>query len=162
MVYVNDTACNGCGDCVDVCPTGALIFQNNHAFIQQDICEGCEVCIDACPHGAILSEEIAPVSQEVIRIPETPATGSTSLADHVEQVPIREIVLPAIGSMLLWTGRELVPRLAEMALRYLDRRNQSLAPNMNKQNLTMRDRQPSKRQGNGQRRRQRQRRKRNR
>jgi hypothetical protein len=32
------------------------------------------------------------------------------------------MLLPAIGSVLLWTGRELVPRLADMALAALDRR----------------------------------------
>jgi ferredoxin len=158
MVYVNSTACNGCGDCIDVCPTGALIFQNRRAFIQQDLCEGCDVCIDACPQGAILSEEALPVSQEVIQIPQAPAVSLTSLA----RVPIRDMVLPAIGSMLLWTGRELVPRLAEMALGYLDRRNQSPAPDLNNQNLDMRGWQPSGQRGKGQRRRQRQHRKRNR
>ncbi|MEW6717474.1 MAG: 4Fe-4S binding protein [Chloroflexota bacterium] len=122
MIYINDTMCNGCGDCVDVCPTGALILYNHRAFIHQELCEGCEVCIDVCPQGAILTGEALPVSQEVIQVSQTPAVNSTSLVDGVKRVSVRDMALPAIGSILLWTGRELIPRLADIALEYLDRR----------------------------------------
>jgi len=125
MITVNDIACNGCGDCTDVCPTGAIIFQNNHAFIDQDLCEGCEVCIDACPQGAILAVEKLPVRREVIRIPAMTADHPASQMETNERAAIGDMVLPAIGSMLLWTGRELAPRLANLALGYLDRWTQS-------------------------------------
>jgi ferredoxin len=125
MVYVNDAICNGCGECIDICPTNALIFQNNRAFIDQDLCQECGVCIDICPKGAILLAQPLPVGREVIQVPATPPDYSTSLVNCAERVPVREMVLPVIGSVLLWTGRELVPRLADLALGILDRRIQS-------------------------------------
>jgi len=125
MVYINDADCNGCGECVDLCPTGALILQSNHAFIHQDICQGCEICMDACPQGAILIGEHYPASEEVIRIPAISEPESYSLTEPAERISVREMVLPAIGSVLVWTGRELVPRLADLALGALDRRIQS-------------------------------------
>jgi NAD-dependent dihydropyrimidine dehydrogenase PreA subunit len=123
MIYVNDTACNGCGACMDSCPTGALIFQNNRAFIEQDLCQSCEVCLDACPQGAILSGERLPALPEIIHMPEVPSQVIPN-----EQFGLRSIVLSAIGSLFLWTGRELVPRLADVALGYLDQRLQASQP----------------------------------
>ncbi len=126
MIYINDLACNGCGACVDSCSTGALIFQNTRAIIDQDLCRECEVCLDACPQCAIISGERQPVTPAVIQMPEFP-----SQVERTHQVGLRDMVLPAISSLLLWTGRELVPRLADAALGYLDRKTQSsssLAP----------------------------------
>jgi Fe-S-cluster-containing hydrogenase component 2 len=124
MVYINDADCNGCGLCADVCPTGALMMQNNHAFIHQEFCEKCEICLDACPQGAILAGEYHPASREVIRIPAVLEPESNSLTELAARIPLREMVLPAIGSVLVWTGRELMPRLADLALGVLDRRIQ--------------------------------------
>jgi NAD-dependent dihydropyrimidine dehydrogenase PreA subunit len=125
MIYVDDKCCNGCGECVDVCPTGALIFQNNHAFIDQEFCQGCQACIDACPIGAILSGDQVPASQDVIHIPGTISAQVQPQMEGTYPISMREVLLPAVGSMLLWVGREIVPRLAEATLGYLDRRIQS-------------------------------------
>ena len=124
MVFINDAACNGCGECVDVCPNGALVFQNNHAVILQDLCQGCEICIDACPQRAILSAQEVQDCREVIRVPVMTPEVSVSHIELPERVPARELVFPVIGSAMLWFGRELLPRLADMALGYMDRRIQ--------------------------------------
>ena len=119
MVTINYADCNGCGLCVDECPTGALILQNNHAFIDQELCQECHSCISVCPQGAILTGKEQPVTENVIQMPAIP---ELILDTRAEPMPLREMLLPAIGSVLLWTGRELVPRLADMALAALDRR----------------------------------------
>jgi len=125
MVTINYADCNGCGLCVDECPTGALILQNNHAFIDQDLCQECHSCISVCPQGAILVGEKQPVAENVIQISALPKPTLDTLVEPAEQMPLREMLLPAIGSVLLWTGRELVPRLADLALNALDRRIQT-------------------------------------
>ena len=131
MVYVNDTACNGCGVCSDICSTGALIFQNHRAYIDQELCQECEACVSICPQGAILCGEMNTISQEVIRVPSVLPAQSDFQEKLSERIPIREVILPTISSILLWTGRELVPRLADLAIRHLDRRMQTakLVPN---------------------------------
>jgi NAD-dependent dihydropyrimidine dehydrogenase PreA subunit len=124
MVYINHTTCNGCGDCIDVCPNGALVIQNNRAFINDELCAGCEVCVDACSKGAILTSEYIPSNIE-IQIPEIAANLPSPLTDESDQKSFGKTILPTIGSAIVWTGRELVPRLADIALEYLDQKIQN-------------------------------------
>ena len=40
--------------CVEVCPTGALIYNEfGNVYVQQDVCNGCSNCVVACPFGVI-------------------------------------------------------------------------------------------------------------
>ena len=38
MIVVNYEDCNGCGACVDACPVGAVLLQNDTVFIDQELC----------------------------------------------------------------------------------------------------------------------------
>ena len=40
--------------CVEVCPTGALIYNEfGNVYVQEDICNGCANCVVGCPFGVI-------------------------------------------------------------------------------------------------------------
>ena len=46
--------CTGCGDCVAVCPTGAVGWlAGKAAVIHPALCTYCAVCEEVCPVGAI-------------------------------------------------------------------------------------------------------------
>ena len=45
--------CNGCGDCVDICPVDAISMQSHLACIDEETCIDCGACVDACPVNAI-------------------------------------------------------------------------------------------------------------
>ena len=45
--------CVGCGNCVDICPKGAIKLVNPVATISLDQCKGCRICVNACSVGAI-------------------------------------------------------------------------------------------------------------
>jgi Fe-S-cluster-containing hydrogenase component 2 len=124
MVFVNTDVCNGCGECISVCPSGAILLQNNHAFIDQELCQACETCVDSCPLGAILVGEPLPVGSKIIKIPSSASGEIVPASEQFQRTALRNAVLPMIGSAILWTGRELVPRLADLALRYIDQRVQ--------------------------------------
>ena len=51
--------CNGCGECVSVCPVGAIRMtetdSGNKIEIDRSLCTNCLKCVEACPTGAMRS-----------------------------------------------------------------------------------------------------------
>jgi dihydromethanopterin reductase (acceptor) len=45
--------CDGCGECVQVCPPGAISIVDQKAVIERKLCEECGECVQACPCDAI-------------------------------------------------------------------------------------------------------------
>ena len=130
MIYVDSKACTGCGVCQAACPENAIIMREEIAYIEESRCDECELCLDACPQGAILAVEL--VEHEALSpVPVPESIIPPTRVD--EQLPARrsallDLALPAIGSALVWTGREIVPRLASLGLDLLDRRARNSAP----------------------------------
>lgn len=50
---VDKDKCDGCGECVEVCPVDAIELQNEKAAIN-DECIDCGICVETCPNEAIL------------------------------------------------------------------------------------------------------------
>src|SRR3972149_6221176 len=53
MVRIDTALCTGCGACVQVCPSGAVLLANDKAAIDDSRCTECGDCIDLCPAAAI-------------------------------------------------------------------------------------------------------------
>ncbi|MBM3435727.1 MAG: 4Fe-4S ferredoxin [Bacteroidetes bacterium] len=54
IVLIDETKCNGCGQCVPNCHEGALQIIDNKARLVSDLfCDGLGACIGHCPEGAI-------------------------------------------------------------------------------------------------------------
>jgi Pyruvate/2-oxoacid:ferredoxin oxidoreductase delta subunit len=54
-VLLEDT-CTGCGDCMDVCPSG-IILLDRHRFpllLSSSLCSGCGLCAEVCTPEAIV------------------------------------------------------------------------------------------------------------
>ncbi len=62
----DETMCNGCSSCVDVCPYGAITYVDKEfrgpnrttlirrvAQVNEAVCQGCGCCTVACPSGAM-------------------------------------------------------------------------------------------------------------
>lgn len=53
-VTVNKEECIGCGACISVCPTGALVMDDDGKVICVEAdCIDCGVCVSSCPTEAI-------------------------------------------------------------------------------------------------------------
>lgn len=52
-VVVDKDKCDGCGECVDVCPVDAIELQSQKAVIDNDECIDCGICVETCPNQAI-------------------------------------------------------------------------------------------------------------
>ena len=55
MPIIDPEKCDGCGLCISVCSSGALILVNNVITIieTEEECDWCTVCEAVCPTGAI-------------------------------------------------------------------------------------------------------------
>jgi len=51
--FVIADLCNGCGDCVPMCPVNAITIQEGKAKIDPFQCVGCGACVPVCPKEAI-------------------------------------------------------------------------------------------------------------
>ncbi len=51
---VRESLCSGCGTCVDVCPYGARVIDEERgvARVLYPLCMGCGICVSSCPNGA--------------------------------------------------------------------------------------------------------------
>jgi NAD-dependent dihydropyrimidine dehydrogenase PreA subunit len=119
MIFVAYEDCNGCGACLDSCTVGAIIIQNNKATIDQALCDGCQACIEACPLGAIIIREAEPVPKTIALVE---PVESLPMQNQAARSSLLSMIIPAIGSAILWTGREILPRLATLTLNSLDQR----------------------------------------
>lgn len=54
---IKSALCTLCLTCVDVCPTGAITFQNGHLAFDQDQCSNCGLCVTECPEQVIREQE---------------------------------------------------------------------------------------------------------
>lgn len=50
---VDKNKCNGCSECVNQCPNGAISIIDNKAVIDLTKCRNCRTCENICPENAI-------------------------------------------------------------------------------------------------------------
>jgi len=50
---VDETACEGCGDCIERCHFGALSLPEGVCVVDHARCMGCGLCAVVCPHDAL-------------------------------------------------------------------------------------------------------------
>lgn len=56
-IVINDLICDGCGSCVDDCPTDGVYIESGKAYINEAGCTACGQCIPGCHVRAISLEE---------------------------------------------------------------------------------------------------------
>ena len=133
MIEIRAERCTGCGLCLDVCATGALYLVDGKVAVDETLCSECGACVLVCPAEALAVVQAEnQLAMTPVRIPvsvKLPAPlAKQSVAGHTA---VRIAVLPLLGAMLKWTGREVVPRVAGYLLDELDRRrNNASASNV--------------------------------
>ena len=117
MIYVQSQQCVGCGACIDVCQEGAIQLINGLAKINQDKCRQCEICLSVCPVNAIVAIlDKEPVSDTLSFVPVQPQPAAVQSAHSTSSI------VPWVGTVLAFVGREILPRLAVSLLEVWDRR----------------------------------------
>jgi ferredoxin len=100
---------------------GAIALEDGLAFIDESLCNKCEACLTVCEAGAILAVEAVEPSQVAMIKPEPLPVKATQAQLSTPPTSLRELVQPALGTVALWTGRELLPRLVDLVLERLSR-----------------------------------------
>jgi NAD-dependent dihydropyrimidine dehydrogenase PreA subunit len=59
VIKIDKDKCQGCGECVDICPSEVLEMVDEKANqANPDECAGCESCVEVCKEGAITISEM--------------------------------------------------------------------------------------------------------
>jgi Pyruvate/2-oxoacid:ferredoxin oxidoreductase delta subunit len=58
LIVIDESKCNGCGQCVSACAEGALKLVDGKARLVSDVyCDGLGACIGECPTGALTIQQ---------------------------------------------------------------------------------------------------------
>lgn len=122
MIQIRVEYSDGCGACVEVCPSGALYLVDGKATVDEARCRECELCVSTCPREAVVVAGERVREAEPLRLPAVqPEPMAVQVAAEPVSRPVRSRLLPLVGAALVWAGREIVPRLADYLVSGLDR-----------------------------------------
>jgi ferredoxin len=58
IIKIDESRCNGCGECITACAEGAIELKDGKArVVSESFCDGLGACLAVCPQGALTIEE---------------------------------------------------------------------------------------------------------
>lgn len=104
---VNETTCNGCGKCVDICPVEAMTLvsandphkpKRKKALLNEETCLGCGLCVKSCSKNSL---HLKSRKQRVI----TPLNGThKAVVMAIERGKLQNLIF---DNQVLWSHRAL-------------------------------------------------------
>lgn len=93
IITIDESLCDGCGDCITSCSEGALqLIDGKAKLVKEDFCDGFGDCIGHCPTGALKIEmkeanpfDVEATKQHVLE------TQGIEAAKHMEAAHIRHL-----------------------------------------------------------------------
>ena len=131
LARVNARFCRACGDCLDVCLTGAIRLEEKDgriaARVEEALCLGCGACAVRCPTGAVsvLNPSKGEVEARLAALPELPGPRLVAFTCNWEAYAAMEAagrqrrsyppsVLPVRLPCLSWLSPGMVLRAFEL------------------------------------------------
>ena len=114
--FVYMTKCDGCGHCVDICPSDIMHIDKTYRRamnIEPNMCWECYSCVKACPQNAIDARgyaDFAPMGHSV-RVLREEEKGTISRKIKFRNGEVKDFVSPITTQP--WG--EKIPKLAELA-----------------------------------------------
>ena len=100
-----------CRRCIDVCPVGAWVIDDDAMAIDTSRCDGCGLCATTCPQGAIISDRLLRALEL-----ESPQTDAINLACEYAGVDARQGVIPCLHAI----GQRELLQLYRLGIRVLN------------------------------------------
>ena len=125
-IFVNEELCDGCGECVEICPNEAISMLDGKVRIDELLCTSCETCISLCPQKAIqkvsIPEPIVHISTSS-RLPAQDLRVSRSMISvAVASDPKPVSFIDKLGVALFTLGREVLPYIDDGLTTILENR----------------------------------------
>jgi ferredoxin len=88
IINIDESKCDGCGNCIEGCHEGALqLIDGKARLVSELFCDGLGACIGECPQGAIVLEEReAQPYDEVAVMERISAKGSKTMIAHMRHL----------------------------------------------------------------------------
>jgi ferredoxin len=112
MIHIDETICDGCGQCIPACHEGALQIIDDKARLVSDLlCDGLGACLGHCPQGAITIEkrEAEPYNETQV-MQNTISKGKNTVIAHLKHLKDHhEAVFLKEGLEYLQSNKESLP-----------------------------------------------------
>ena len=88
MIHIDETLCDGCGQCIPACHEGALQIIDGKARLVSDLlCDGLGACLGHCPKGAITIEKREAEPYDEIQVMQnTIPKGKNTVIAHLKHL----------------------------------------------------------------------------
>jgi ferredoxin len=111
IIVIDETRCNGCGECIPNCHEGAIkVVDGKARLIGDSFCDGLGACLGHCPQGAIsIVERDAQPFDERAASPAAAAGAQSKLSNWPVQLNLVPAIAPFLDNADLLIAADCVP-----------------------------------------------------